>query len=216
MRFESGPGAGTAARPLGHGGVGDLSVESATRRALLRGAAALSLMGLDAVFAPLAPAKALRVGEPAPLATLVALDGQRISTSELLGHVVILTFWATWCGPCREELPLLSAYAAQHAAEGVTVLGFALDSPEDDPLKVRQVAHSLSFPVGLLATSSLPGYGRIWRIPVNFTINREGRLIDDGWKDKDSTWTPERLKRVVTPLLESGSTHGAQTAGGDS
>src|SRR6202790_85188 len=175
--------------------------ESATRRALLRGAAALSVTGLGELFAPSASANALRVGAPAPAATLVTLDGQQISTSALLGHVVILTFWATWCGPCREELPLLSAYAAQHAAEGLTVLGFALDSPEDDPLKVQQAAHSLNFPVGLLANSSLPGYGRIWRIPVNFTINREGRLIDNGWKEKDSTWTPERLERIVTPLL---------------
>jgi cytochrome c biogenesis protein CcmG, thiol:disulfide interchange protein DsbE len=81
------------------------------------------------------------------------------------------------------------------------VLGFSLDSPEDDLQKVRRVAESLSFPSGLLANSSLPGYGRIWHIPVNFTINRDGRLIDDGWKDKDSTWTPERLARIVTPLL---------------
>ena len=73
MRFNAGRGAGTAARPLGHGGVGDLNVESATRRALLRGAAALSLSGFDALFAPSASANALRVGEPAPLATLVSL-----------------------------------------------------------------------------------------------------------------------------------------------
>ena len=205
MRFKSAPGAHTAAHPSGHGGGGDLIVESVARRALLlRGAAALSLTGLDAVFAPLASANALRVGEPAPLATLVTFDGQRIATTELLGRIVILTFWATWCGPCREELPLLSAYAAQHATDGLTVLGFALDSPEDDPHKVKQVAQSLSFPVGLLANSSLPGYGRIWRIPVNFTINREGQLIDNGWKDKDSTWTAERLERVVTPLLQQG------------
>ena len=200
MRSRTGRGARMAARPLGHGGVGDLNVESATRRALLRGAAALSLMGLDAVFAPVAPAKALRVGEPAPPATLVALDGQRISTSELLGHVVILTFWATWCGPCREELPLLSAYATQHAAEGLKVLAFTLDPP-DDLRKVRPVAQSLNFPVGFLADSSLSGYGRIWRIPANFTINREGQLIDNGWKDKESSWTAERLERIVTPLL---------------
>ncbi len=191
MRFESGRG---------------MEVESATRRALLRGAAALSVTGLGALFAPSASANALRVGAAAPEATLVTLDGQRISTSELLGRVVILTFWATWCGPCREELPLLSAYAEQHAAEGVTVLGFALDSPEDDLLKVRRVADSLSFPVGLLANSSLPGYGRIWRIPVNFTINREGQLVDDGWKEKDSTWTAERLQRIATPLLKHPGT----------
>src|SRR5271165_4706595 len=200
MRFESGRDERTAARPCGRGEGAELIVESAARRALLLGgAAALSLMGLDAVFAPPASANALRVGEPAPLATLVTLDGQRISTSELLGRVVILTFWATWCGPCREELPLLSSYAAMHAAEGLTVLGFSLDSPEDAPDKVQAVARSLSFPVGLLANSSLPGYGRIWRIPVNFTINRGGRLIDDGWKDRDSTWTAERLERIVTP-----------------
>jgi len=198
MRFESG---GSPARAA----IGGLKVESATRRALLRGAAALSLTGLDAaLFAPLASASALRVGEPAPLATLVALDGQRISTSELLGHVVILTFWATWCGPCREELPLLSAYATQHAAEGLTVLAFTLDSP-DELRKVQPVAQSLSFPVGFLANSSLPGYGRIWRIPANFTINRVGQLTDNGWKDKESSWTSERLERIVTPLLNNSS-----------
>jgi len=202
MRFKAGRGAGTAARPFGHGGVGGLNIESTTRRALLRGAAALSLMGLDAMFAPLAAANALRIGDAAPPATLVALDGQRVSTSELLGHVVILTFWATWCGPCREELPLLSAYATQHAAEGLKVLAFTLDSP-DDLRKVQPVAQSLNFPVGFLANSSLAGYGRIWRIPANFTINREGQLIDNGWKDKESSWTAERLERIVTPLLDN-------------
>jgi cytochrome c biogenesis protein CcmG/thiol:disulfide interchange protein DsbE len=173
-----------------------------SRRAVLRGAAALTLTGLDALLVPWARANALRVGEPAPPATLVTLDGQRLATGDLLGQVVILTFWATWCGPCREELPLLSSYASRHAAQGLTVLGFGLDSPEDNPRKVRQVADSLSFPVGLLANSSAPGYGRIWRIPVNFTIDRRGRLMDDGWKDKDSTWTSERLERIVTPLLK--------------
>jgi thiol-disulfide isomerase/thioredoxin len=195
MRFEAGDSHTRAT-------TGGMKIESATRRALLRGAAALSLTGLDAaLFAPLASASALRIGEPAPLATLVALDGQRISTSELLGHVVILTFWATWCGPCREELPLLSAYATQHAEEGLTVLAFTLDSP-DELRKVQPVAQSLSFPVGFLANSSLPGYGRIWRIPANFTINRDGRLIDNGWNDKESSWTSERLERIVTPLLD--------------
>src|SRR5271170_384294 len=137
--------------------------EPTTRRALLRGAAALAVTGFDALGASSASANALRVGATAPSATLVALDGRRIATAELLGRVVILTFWATWCVPCREELPLLSAYAARHAAEGLTVLGFALDSPEDDPHKVQEAARSLSFPVGLLANSSVPDYGRIWR-----------------------------------------------------
>src|SRR5579863_7154641 len=139
MHFESGRSAKTL---LSRSRGGGMTIESATRRTVLRAALAVGVTGLEALFAPSAPANALRVGEPAPSATLVALDGKRISTSELLGRVVILTFWATWCGPCREELPLLSTFAARHAADGLTVLGFALDSPEDDAYKVRQVANS--------------------------------------------------------------------------
>lgn len=172
-----------------------------TRRALLGAAAGLSLAGLEALFIPGARANDLALGKPAPPATLVTLDGKHISTTDLAGNVVILTFWATWCGPCRQELPLLSEYAAQHAGQGLVVLGFTLDPAEALP-KVQKVAQTLSFPVGLLENSTLPGYGRIWRIPVNFTIDPQGRLIDDGWKDKEPTWTAERLDRIVTPLLK--------------
>lgn len=55
--------------------------------------------------------------------------------------------------------------------------------------------------VALLSASEVPGYGRIWRIPVSFTIDRAGHLADDGWKDRHPVWTPERLERVVAPLL---------------
>ncbi|MGH8305816.1 MAG: peroxiredoxin family protein, partial [Steroidobacteraceae bacterium] len=130
----------------------------------------------------------------------VTVDGQRISTADLLGHVIILTFWATWCAPCREELPLLSDYLARHADSGLRVLGFSLD-PAEKLSQVRQVAQSLHFPVGLLADSSATGYGRIWRLPVNFTIDRAGVLVEDGWKEKSPGWTRERLQQVVTPLL---------------
>ena len=174
-----------------------------TRRALLRCSAALGLAGARAMLGSPAQAATLRLGEPAPPATLQSLDGRRIATSELVGQVVILTFWATWCVPCRDELPLLSDYAAQHAAAGLTVLGFSLDT-SDELRRVRQVAQLLRFPVGLLENSSAPGYGRIWRIPVNFTIDRQGRLVDNGWKDKHPTWTAERLERIVTPLLVAG------------
>jgi cytochrome c biogenesis protein CcmG, thiol:disulfide interchange protein DsbE len=169
------------------------------RRALLRGLLAAGVAG--AGFAPhLVRANDLRVGAMAPPATLVTLDGAKISTTQLLGHVVILTFWATWCEPCRAELPLLSAYAQAHAPQGLRVLGFGLDTA-DKLADVRKIAVGLSFPVGFLAASSAPGYGRIWRLPVNFTIDRAGHLVEDGWKEKVPSWTPERLEQLVTPLL---------------
>jgi cytochrome c biogenesis protein CcmG/thiol:disulfide interchange protein DsbE len=173
---------------------------SRTRRAVLQQALGLGLVGADGLLASPVRANSLRVGEPAPPATLVTLEGRRFSTAELRGRVVILTFLATWCEPCREELPLLSEYQQQHVERGLTVLGFSLDSA-DRLDAVRSMAAPLRFPVGLLSASAAPGYGRMWHIPVSFTIDRSGRLADDGWKDKDPVWTPERLQRVVDPLL---------------
>lgn len=173
-------------------------MRSNTRRAALKQLTASALA--TSLVGTMARANDLRVGERAPPATLVTLDGQKLSTPDLVGNVVILTFWATWCSPCREELPLLSKYATEHSSEGLRVLGFSLDLPEEIA-GVRAVAKSLNFPNGLLSNSSAPGYGRIWRLPVSFTIGRDGRLVDDGWKDKKPVWTAERLASVVTPLL---------------
>ena len=144
----------------------------------------------------------LVVGKPAPPITLNTLDGQHVSLADLHGKVVIVTFWATWCGPCREELPLLSQFALAHAKDGLVVLGFSLDDA-DDIKQVQAVANTLSFKVGLLGDPHVPGYGRIWHLPVSFTVDRNGLLIDDGWKDKDPTWTQARLDSVVTPLLQA-------------
>lgn len=174
-----------------------------SRRKVLQGCATTLIAGF-ALRPNAARSNDLRVGANAPPAVLVTFDGKRISTTDLIGHVVILTFWATWCVPCRDELPLLSKYAAQHADVGLRVLGFCLDAPEQLS-EARRVAQNLSFPAGLFANSSAPGYGRIWRLPVNFTIDRSGRLIEDGWKEKRPSWTPERLEQVVTPLLASES-----------
>ena len=164
----------------------------------------LSLIALcsGALLCLPAAALGLKVGKPAPPATLTTLDGQHLSTLELKGHVVIVTFWATWCVPCRDELPLLSDYAREHAAEGLTVLGFSLDDP-GNLAQVRAVAGTLAFPTGLVGSDRLPGYGRLWRIPVSFTIDRQGLLVDNGWDDKQPVWTRERLDQIVGPLLVS-------------
>lgn len=170
-----------------------------SRRCLLRGAVGLGIAGLSGLSTRVRAAE-LRLWQPAPPLVLHTLDGGSIATRDLLGKVVIATFWATWCVPCREELPLLSAYAAQHAAQGLQVLGFSLDEAGNLP-KVRTVAASLSFPVGLVGSPWVPVYGRIWRLPVSFVIDRAGRLVDNGWDDNPPAWTAQRLQRVVDPLL---------------
>jgi cytochrome c biogenesis protein CcmG/thiol:disulfide interchange protein DsbE len=143
----------------------------------------------------------LHVGQAAPPAVLMTLAGRHIATRDLRGHTVVLTFWASWCEPCRRELPLLSRYADAHRQQGLRVLGFCLDD-DDNLAKVRRIAKQLSFPVGLLEQSSAHGYGRMWRIPVSFVIDRHGVLRYDGWKANQPAWTAASLNKVVGPLLK--------------
>jgi cytochrome c biogenesis protein CcmG/thiol:disulfide interchange protein DsbE len=171
-----------------------------SRRAWLRGAAALAAAAAGLPSG--ARANDLRLGAPAPPLVLHTLDSRRIATRDLLGSVVIVTFWATWCDPCREELPLLSAYAARHARQGLVVLGFCLDGADALP-QVRKLAAQLSFPVGLLGNPWAGGYGRIWRLPVSFVIDRGGILRYDGWQAEEPVWTQASLEQVVGPLLRN-------------
>ena len=164
----------------------------------------LLLAGIGAAASALLPQSAraneLVLGKPAPPLVLHTLDGQQIATTALTGKVVIATFWATYCDPCRDELPLLSAYAAAHAANGLQVLGFCIDPPSNIA-EVKRIASTLSFPVGIMDTPYAGGYGRIWRMPVSFVIDRSGRLVDNGWLDDNPIWTAQRLHRVMDPLL---------------
>ena len=159
-----------------------------------------------------AHANELHLGQTAPTATLVTLEGRHISTDALRGYTLILTFWASWCEPCQQELPLLSRYAAAHREQGIRVLGFSLDDAEDVD-KVNAIAKQLQFPVGLLNQSAAHGYGRMWRIPVSFVIDRDGILRYDGWKAKQPVWTEASLNAVVEPLLQhANSAPSRQTA----
>lgn len=169
------------------------------RRRLLK-ASACALAAFNGLLATPARANDLKLGQPAPPLVLRTLDGRSIATRDLRGQVVIATFWATWCAPCKEELPVLSDYARQRAGQGLQVLGFSLDGADALP-KVRTVAATLSFPVGLVESPWMGGYGRIWRLPVSFVIDREGRLVHNGWDDEDPVWTLARLEGVVDPLL---------------
>lgn len=147
-------------------------------------------------------ADGLQVGKTAPEITFKTLDGRTLDTRSMLGNVVIVTFWATWCPPCREELPVLAGYAKKHAAQGLQVIGLSLDG-KDSLDEVNKLADTFGFPVGLLPSPWLPGYGRIWHIPVSFVIDRHGRLAYNGWDDSDPELTAAKLNTIVTPLLAS-------------
>ena len=144
-------------------------------------------------------ALAIKEGEPAPALEAKLLDGTPFSLSAASGKVIILNFWATWCEPCRAEMPALNAYYRAHKSEGLEVLAISMDQPSDDG-KVREVMRGFAFDAGLGREASFHGYGRIWRLPLTFVIDRNGVLKKDGWYG-DPGIDAALLDKVVTPLL---------------
>jgi cytochrome c biogenesis protein CcmG/thiol:disulfide interchange protein DsbE len=125
-------------------------------------------------------AKNPEAGKPAPSIEATTLGGAKFSLAAAQGKVVIVHFWATWCAPCREEMPLLEAFYRGHRAEGVEVIAISLDEPEDIA-QVTSVMKEFSFPAALLSQTKAKGYGRLWRIPLTFVVDRQGILRRNAW-----------------------------------
>jgi thiol-disulfide isomerase/thioredoxin len=147
-------------------------------------------------------AAAIREGKPAPAIEAKLLDGSAFSLAGQAGKVVIVNFWATWCAPCRAEMPALDAFYRKHRDEGLVVLAISMDQPETQP-KVRDVMKAFSFPAALGSESDFKGYTRIWRLPLTFVVDRSGVLRKNDWYG-DPGLDEELLERIVTPLLRAG------------
>src|SRR5208282_791575 len=145
-------------------------------------------------------ADALDIGKPAPALEAKLLDGTSFSLASTTGKVIIVNFWATYCEPCRAEMPALDAYYRKHHAEGLVLLGISIDDPSD-AAKVRTVMSAFSFPGALAQDAHFEKYGRIWHIPLTFVIDRHGNTRQDGWYIENGIDLP-LLDKTVTPLLQ--------------
>jgi thiol-disulfide isomerase/thioredoxin len=150
--------------------------------------------GLSAAWASIAGA------QPAPISIRATLlDGQAFSSDSVKGKVVLINFWATWCAPCRAEMPEIDAYYRHHQAQGLEVLALSMDELADAG-KVRDVAKAYTFPVAMMKTAQLTGLGRIWRMPVSAVIDRQGRLVKQDWFIQPKL-DAAALDTVIKPLL---------------
>ena len=115
---------------------------------------------------------------PAPLDyTLADMDGGRLDLASLKGKVILLNFWATWCGPCKIEIPAFIELQDEYGDQGFQALGLSVD---DTPEQMRPFAAEMGvnypFLVGLGEDDFQEAYGPIWGLPVTFWIDREGTL----------------------------------------
>lgn len=140
---------------------------------LLAGIAALLALLTINVSRPTGRVDTPIVGRPAPAFDLEALDGQRVSLADLRGSPIVLNFWASWCIPCREEAPLLTAADAKYRSEGLRILGVVYQDSaggaRDFMSRYGQAYPGLLDPDGRTAID----YG-VFGIPETFFIDRAG------------------------------------------
>lgn len=139
-------------------------------------------------------------GKPAPAFIATSLDGKGFDLSTLKGKVVILHFWATWCAPCREEMPALEAVWRQEHSKGVEVLAISVDRLRAHG-DVDTVMKYFTFPAALVTAVSKNDFGTVTAIPVTYIIGKDGNVADI-WTPDSQSVTPQSLDDEVKKLLD--------------
>ena len=144
---------------------------------------------------------ALELGDTAPNIEGTLIDGKPFTLNSKRGTVVLVNFWASWCEPCREEMPAIEEYLKKNKAKGLEVLAITLDKPADME-QAKQIMRNYSFLFAERQQINYSGYGRIWRIPSTFIIDRQGKLRKNGLTG-DPKVDNRLLEEIVTPLLST-------------
>jgi len=138
-------------------------------------------------------------GEPAPMLIVPQLDGKAFNLAALSGKVVIINFWATWCPPCREEMPALDAFSTRFHSSGVEMIGLSVDRGRDRESVVKD-AQTVHYPVAMLADAETNGFGKPVALPITFIVDRVG-IVQAVLTPETSALTEDGLAQVVMPLL---------------
>jgi peroxiredoxin len=138
---------------------------------------------LALIFILLNPALAGEGGESAPDFTLPRDDGQSISLSELRGQVVMINFWASWCGPCRQEMPLLEQIHQRYEPLGFTLLGVNVEENSGDAIAFLE-ERPVSFPILFDPNNDVSKLYDVIAMPSTVLIDRQGKVrhLHHGYK----------------------------------
>ncbi len=142
-----------------------------------------------------------------PSFQLTTLDGRSISSAELRGRVVLVNFWATWCAPCRVEMPGFQAIYERKRADGFVVLGISTDADGPDRVKRFLADHGIDYPVAMAADGVAQRFGGVNVLPTSFLIDREGRIRNE----VSGIFASVALEQAVNRLLAEPVTASASS-----
>jgi len=133
----------------------------------------------------------------APEWKLMDVDGNEVSSKQFEGKVVVLDFWATWCPPCREEIPGFVELQKSYGDRGLVIVGVSLDSKGPVGVKEFMMRFKMNYPVVMGDEAIVEAFGGVEGIPTTFVIDRKGNIVTKhvGYADKRT------FEDAIKPLL---------------
>lgn len=144
---------------------------------------------------------ALGIGDtdlPAPSFAVVTLDGDTLRLSDLRGQVVLVNFWATWCPPCRVEMPGFQDVWEDYRDRGFTLVGLSVDRGDRSSVERWVRDRGFTYPIAFAPGSVVRDYGGANVLPTSLLINREGRIV----QRVEGFYTEPALRAALNRLLD--------------
>lgn len=148
------------------------------------------------------------VGAVAPDFTLSTLNGKKVKLSDYRGKAVVLNFWATWCGPCKVEIPWFMDLEKQYASQGLVVLGVAMDDDGQSSVGKFAKEMKIDYTVVLGNDDVADQYGGVEGLPTTFYLDRNGKIV----KKIEGLVSESDIEDGIKQALGSGSTPANSTA----
>jgi peroxiredoxin len=142
-------------------------------------------------------------GKAAPDFSLQTLDGQTLKLSDLRGKAVLLNFWATWCTPCKAEMPWFVDFQKQYGGQGLQIVGVAMDDAAKDEIQSFAKKMGVNYPVVLGKESLADQYGGVDFLPTTFYIDRSGNIQDRVFGIVDRQEAEASVKKVLASVASA-------------